>query len=192
MLQELKSNCKNCTSCSLGKSQKILPKTPFDPHVFSNMVESKYIVIGQNPGLNECLSGEPFIGQSGANFNREIEKYGLSRDDFYITNVVHCYTDKNRAPSASEIAACSSLVKMELTYLEPKLVITLGRFAFKVMCPGKNYKNSLGKLTNSDFIKNLSVFPIYHPSGMNLAIKERREKFEEQIKIACGLINEYI
>jgi uracil-DNA glycosylase family 4 len=162
------------------------------------MVKSKYVVIGQNPGFNECMQDEPFVGPAGKTFNNEIEKHGLKREAFYITNLVHCHTEKNRAPNKAELAACQSIVKMELMHLEPQLVITLGKFAFEAMCPGETYSTSLGVFKKSKFIatgvgtgKILDVFPIYHPSGMNLAIKERKDKFEQHISGLCKIIKHW-
>lgn len=198
MLAELKNLCKSCTLCPLGRSQHTANNKTFDPHVFSNMVKSKYVVIGQNPGFNECLEDEPFVGQAGMTFNREIGKHGLEREMFYITNIVHCHTDKNRAPYKSEVAACSQLVKMELMHLKPRLVITLGKFAFQALCPDETYSTSLGIVKKSKMIasgvgtgKILNVFPVYHPSGMNLSMKKRKDKFESDIALLCRLIKHW-
>lgn len=193
MLTHLKSLCKNCSLCPLGKTQPTVNGKTLDPHVFSNMLGSKYVVIGQNPGFNECVQDEPFVGQASQTFNTEVEKHGLKRDMFYITNILHCYTENNRAPSSAELAACRPLVQMELMHLKPRLVITLGKFAFQALCPGGDYAASLGTIVKSDFIptKELSVFPIFHPSGMNLSVKERKDKFEKHIALMCKLISHW-
>lgn len=117
---------------------------------------------------------------------------------FYITNVLHCYTEKNRSPKKSELSACKSIVDLELKYLQPKLIITLGSFAFKYFFPHATYKTSLGKvstktdllLTNDGNFRSVNIFPIYHPSGMNLANPERRRKFEEDIAELAKLIKD--
>jgi DNA polymerase len=156
------------------------------------MIKSKYVVMGQNPGYNECMQDEPFVGQAGKTFNIEIDKHGLKREMFYITNIVHCHTDKNRAPLGSEILACRPLVQMELMHLKPRLIITLGKFAFKALCPGENYAASLGKIKKTMLAgTERNVFPIYHPSGMNLSIQKRRDKFEQDIALLCKLIKHW-
>ena len=121
--------------CPLGRSQHTANNKTFNPHVFSNMQESKYVVISQNPGFNECMQGTTFVGQSGKTFDEALKRHGLSRDMFYITNTVKCHTDKNRTPKNSEIKACTPILKMEMSYLQPNLVITLGRIAFNRFCP---------------------------------------------------------
>lgn len=192
MLDQLKELCKSCTLCPLGRTKHAANNKLFDPHVFSNMIKSRYVVMGQNPGFNECLKDEPFVGQAGGTFNTELAKHGLKREMFYITNVVHCHTDKNRAPMPSEIAACSPIVQMELMHLKPRLIITLGKFAFKSMCPKENYSTSLGTIRQVQVAgKERNIFPIYHPSGMNLAVQKRKDKFEKDIALLCKLIKHW-
>jgi len=182
MLEQLRSLCHSCNLCPLGKEKLTVKGKTIDSHVFSNMTEKSFVVIGQNPGFNECCQGQPFVGKAGENFSIELAKHGLSRDDFYITNIVHCYTPKNRAPTTSEILLCRPLIEMELSYIKPKLVITLGKFAFSIMCPRSNYSSCLGNIQVSSRIGGVNVvLPIYHPSGQNLAIRARREKFEADI-----------
>jgi DNA polymerase len=155
------------------------------------MVKSRFVVIGQNPGYNECRQGEPFVGKAGENFDKELAKHGLLRDTFYITNILHCYTPKNRPPTTSELLLCRPIIEMEISYLKPRLIVTLGKFAFRIMCPGHNYSSSLGKLLVSSRIGGVNmVLPIYHPSGQNLAIKVRREKFEADVATLAKYVKE--
>ena len=193
MLEALQAICNQCSLCPLGA--QTVPGAS-RPQVFSNMIQSDYVVVGQNPGKTECKVQLPFMGSAGKNFDKELAKHGLTRDLFYITNVLHCYTPGNRAPTAKELAACRSLFRMELQYLKPKLVITLGKFAFQAVC-GKSgspdhYRDALGRVTNSQILsdigESLNVFPIYHPSGMNLANQDRRAKFEEDIATLAWMI----
>jgi len=179
MLSKLKTLCESCILCSLGQKTPLVKGKTFNPRLLSNMVESKFVIMGQNPGYNECIKREPFVGQAGSNFDKEIAKHGLSRKDFYITNVLHCYTDKNRPPKKNELSACKTIVNMELDYLKPKLIITLGAFAFRYFFPKEMYKTSLGKTLKHRIYG--SIFPVYHPSGMNLANPDRRKKFEDDI-----------
>lgn len=187
MLNQLENLCKNCTLCPLGREKHEIRGEILDPHVFSNMVESKFVIIAQNPGYHECKSNLPIVGQSGQTLDKELAKHGITRDLFYITNNVHCHTPKNRPPSALELKSCLPILTMELNYLRPELVVTLGRQAFKSLCPDEDYKESLGKIIKS---KNFGfdVFPLYHPSGMNLAIPERKDKFEIDVAELCNMV----
>jgi DNA polymerase len=176
--------------CSLGRKLKVVQGESIDPHVFGTMNFSKFMVIGQNPGFNECKQDEPFVGQAGENFNKEIIKYGLSRKDFYITNIVKCHTDDNAKPSLEEIDRCSLFLRMEIQILTPAFVVTLGAPAFSYLCPNAIYNKALGKITHSDVI-NKKVYAILHPSPRNLAIESRMASFEHQIMLLGKMIKHF-
>ena len=151
MLTILKQLCDNCMLCDLGRTQHEVKGSKIDPHVFSNMNLSKYMVYGQNPGYNECVQDEPFVGDAGKTFDKEIGKHGLTRSDFYISNVLHCHTPGNRQPLPEELTACRPLVQQEIMLMRPRLVITLGKFAFNALCPKENCGASLGKIKKSSW-----------------------------------------
>lgn len=189
MMGGLQNFCMCCRMCSLGCS---LVDNEYDPHVFSNMKhESKFMVVGQNPGMNECKKGTPFIGAPGQNFDEELNKNGVDRSEFYITNIVKCFSRKqdgknNRKPTYKEKELCSSMFLVnEIRILKPKLIITLGESSFSFLCPNCVYGESIGKLSDSEYGK---VFAIYHPSPMNINDPDRREIFDRHIELLCKLI----
>lgn len=186
MLRWLNGFCVNCRLCELGKKFIVEQNTELDPHVFSNMnSKSKFMVVGQNPGFNECIACLPFVGKAGQNFDEEIAKNGLSRNDFYITNIVKCKTIENRAPNLKCKLICSQILKLEIAVIKPKLIITLGKSPFSFFCPDDKYSDSLGTIKDSRLGK---VFAIYHPSPMNINDPARREMFDSQVKLLCKLI----
>lgn len=187
MLRNLRDTCKDCIMCELGRNLQVCHNETIDPHVFSTMTPSKYMVIGQNPGFNECKQDQPFVGESGLNFNTEIEKYGIKRSDFYITNVCKCWTPDNREPTPQEIERCKPFLIMETTILMPKLIITLGASAFGFLCPNAIYSKALGKITHSEVI-NKKVYAVYHPSQRNMIIESRKAQFDRQIELLCKTI----
>lgn len=194
MLRPLSDTCRSCSMCELGRSMATddHPTTimELDPHVFSNMNPSRWVIVGQNPGKNECLKGEPFVGQSGEFFNKVIKKCGLPRDKFYITNAVKCKTPKNEYPSNKHKDRCEPFLRMEFHLLQPILVITLGRLAFDILCPELVMRDWLGKVaTSSKF--GVKVYPVYHPSPMNMSNRDRKKKFVEDIYRLQKLITKY-
>jgi DNA polymerase len=190
MLEELQKLCLNCNLCPLGQNEITAKGQTFDPHVFSNMKNNKNVIIAQNPGFNECILRKPLVGQSGKNLINELNKHNLSRKNFYITNAVHCYTPKNRTPTMEEQEACWPLVQMELIHLQPDILITLGKFPFSIFSPGIAYSDGLGSIIPIKIQdKDVRLFPVYHPSGQNLAIKRRKRKFERDIAILAKLIH---
>jgi DNA polymerase len=185
-LKPLADLCHVCPMCELGFRPAKRGEEQHDPHVFSNLNPSKFVVVGQNPGWNEVVRGEPFVGDAGQAFDSEIAKHGLSRDDFYICNVVRCFTPYNTKPTHNNLQQCEPFLRMELGILKPQLIIALGSVAFEQLCPDKNFSDSLLKLTKSKY--NVPVFPIYHPSPLNLDEGGRRSAFAEQIRLMCGLV----
>jgi DNA polymerase len=190
MLLQMQPLVQSCSLCPLGRQPCLEHDSKFDPHVFSTMNVSPWLICGQNPGFNECLEHEPFVGEAGRFFNEWIEKGGLSRSKFYITNCVLCHTLNNEPPTPEQIEMCSIFLKMEILILEPILVITLGAAPFSAFCPNLNYAASLGKIQESKRF-NCQVFPIYHPSPRNMTNLDRLVKFKKDVKTLCKLIKAY-
>lgn len=188
MLLNLCNLVRSCNLCSLGKKSCEEQGKIFDPHVFSNLTHSKFMVVGQNPGVNECLGGEPFVGDAGKFFDEQIETGGLERRHFYITNSVKCHSLANEKPTKDQVESCESYLRLEIKILKPKLVITLGSVAFDVFCPDKVMNKHLGDITRSEKF-GVNVFPIYHPSPRNMMIESRKNKFIEDISNLCKLVS---
>lgn len=184
MLDPLRETCKNCGICAIGRQMHEANGRIFDPHVFSNMKPSKVMILAQNPGFQECMDGFPLVGPSGKNLNDALELNGLSRDNFYISNIVKCHTPGNRAPTESEVLECSNILNLELATIKPRLIITLGAAAFQYLCPNEDYTSAMGKIIKGRY----NVYPIYHPSPRNLTIKSRSDKFHADIRRVCALI----
>jgi len=111
-LDILKKECLGCTKCAIGGVHLDNGLS----NVFSNMnIDADIMVVGQNPGSDEVKGAEPFIGDSGKFFDKVmLEVCGLSRDDFYISNVVRCYTPGNRKPYQNEIDSCRDFLDKEI------------------------------------------------------------------------------
>jgi DNA polymerase len=186
MLKGLHYFCMSCRLCSLGCEFFTDRGKELDPHVFSNMShKANYIIIGQNPGTNECIRGVPFIGDAGKNFDEELKKNGLVRDNFYISNLVKCHSPNNDKPSHKCMEICSAILRLELQIIRPKLIITLGAFSFDYFCPHTKYSDGLGTITKSE---HGNVFSIYHPSPLNLNNPERRKMFNDQMRLLSKLV----
>lgn len=189
MLDPLASTCRACSMCELGMEPAKKNDEIRDPHVFSNMNPSKFMVVGQNPGWEEVKAGTPFIGPSGNNFDAELHKNGISRDDLYICNTVRCFTPNNAKPTDKHKQRCEPFLEMEIGLLKPTMVITLGQVAFSQFCPSAKYSDSLAKITKSDKY-GVNVFAVFHPSPLNINDPERRKEFNRQMVLMCGLIKQ--
>lgn len=185
MLRQLNLTCQACSMCELGRQEAEKDMTARDPHVFSNMNPTRFVVVGQNPGWNELEKREPFVGAAGANFDEEVAKNGGSRSDFYITNTVKCWTKQNTRPLDRHVEACEPFLRMEAKLLKPKIIIALGAIAFQTLCPEYRFSDCLRKITPSIYGK---VYAIYHPSPMNLNDPKRRSMFDRQIRLLCRMV----
>lgn len=187
MLKQLSLTCTACSMCELGLKGAEKNSEVRDPHVFSSMTPSRCMVVGQNPGWNEVKQQIPFVGAAGKNFDQEIQKHGVGRDAFYITNTVRCYTADNQRPTLRHVERCEPFLRMEIGLLKPKLVVALGAVAFAQLCPEAEFGTSLKTITKSQKF-GIPVFAVYHPSPLNLTDKHRKQEFASQITILCAMV----
>src|SRR5712664_2445055 len=90
--------------------------------------------VGEAPGREEDLKGEPFVGRSGKLLDKLVlEEMGLTRDQFFIANVLKCHPPGNRDPQPDEIASCRPYLEQQVELIAPKVIVTLGNFATKLL-----------------------------------------------------------
>lgn len=118
--------------------------------------------IGEAPGFHEDRSGEPFVGAAGKFLNEMLESIGLDRSSVYITNVVKCRPPGNRDPLPDEIEACSGYIDQQIELIDPKVVVTLGRFSMSRWFPQERISRIHGKPKR---FGNVTVVPMYHPAA---------------------------
>ena len=102
--------------------------------------------IGEGPGYYEYLHGRPFVGRAGKLLDRLLASITLVREDVFIANMVKCRPSGNRAPGTAEIAACIKYLDRKIELINPKLIVTLGWFAFGRYFPGEGFTKERGKL----------------------------------------------
>jgi uracil-DNA glycosylase family 4 len=155
-LEQLRATTLHCTKCPLAEGRTQVVFGVGDPN-------ADLLLVGEGPGHEEDLAGEPFVGRSGKLLDRLMwEEIGLSRDRCYIANVVKCRPPNNRNPAPNEIASCRPYLEEQITLINPSVIITLGNFATRLL------------LDSTDGIRHLrgSVFPFrtghlvptYHPA----------------------------
>jgi len=119
------------------------------------------MLIGEAPGQREDAEGRAFVGRAGQLLDRMLGEVGLSRDDLYITNVVHCRPPNNRSPTRREISACMKWLNYEVSMIKPKIIALLGNVALKAMLGLKGIKKLRGRPIERD---GVTYLPMYHPS----------------------------
>jgi DNA polymerase len=136
--------------------------------------------VGEGPGEQEDLRGEPFVGRAGQLLTQLIEGIGLTRADVYIANVVKCRPPGNRDPQPAEIAACRPYLEAQMGFIRPRVVVTLGNFATKLLL---DTKTGITKLRGQEFrYGNGGVLvPTLHPSAVlrngGVALAQARADF---------------
>jgi DNA polymerase len=124
--------------------------------------DADIVFIGEAPGKNEDLKGEPFIGAAGKFLNEMLASIDLERSDIYITNIVKYRPPANRDPEPAEIQAFIPYLEQQLAIIKPKLVVFLGRHSMNVFLPELKIGQAHGKPVR----KNGQVYlPLFHPAA---------------------------
>lgn len=123
-LEELAAEVRKCQRCPLADSRQNAVPGAGD----ANAV---VMFVGEAPGFEEDKQGLPFVGRSGQFLTRVMNSAGIEREDVYITNVVKCRPPNNRDPQAKELEACSSYLDRQIELINPRIIVTLGRFSMR-------------------------------------------------------------
>lgn len=128
--------------------------------------EASIYFLGEAPGRQEDQLGRPFVGNAGKLLDKLLTLIGTKRSDVYISNIVRFRPPNNRQPTPREIEAFLPYVDSELEIIQPKLVVTLGRFAMAKFLPEAKISETHGKLQNVRWYKKLlQILPLYHPAA---------------------------
>ena len=147
------------------------------------------MLVGEGPGFHEDQQGRPFVGAAGQYLNVLLAKAGFQRGDVYITNVVKCRPPGNRDPQPEEIAACARYLERQIALLDPKVIVTLGRFSMARWFPGEKISAIHGQARR---FGGRVVVAMYHPaaalhqSSLRSAIEEDFRKLKQIIAEAQG------
>jgi uracil-DNA glycosylase len=147
-----------CTKCPLAETRTQVVFGVGDPH-------ADLVFVGEGPGEQEDLTGEPFVGRAGRLLTSLIEGIGLTRSQVYIANVVKCRPPGNRDPLPLEIESCRPYLEAQLAFIEPRIVVTLGNFATKLLL---ETKDGITKLRGREFPfrDDAVLIPVLHPSAV--------------------------
>ena len=125
--EALRDEALGCVRCPLSKGRTQVVFGVGDPH-------ADLMFVGEGPGREEDLAGEPFVGRSGKLLDRLMhEELGMDRRQCYIANVVKCRPPENRDPAPEEIEACRPYLEAQIDLIDPRVVVTLGNFAARLL-----------------------------------------------------------
>ena len=180
-LQKIKKQVTQCTKCELSETRNnsVPGKGNF---------KSDVIFVGEAPGKNEDMNGEPFIGIAGKKLTIALENAGITRDKVYITNIVKCRPPKNRVPTTDERNTCQNYLEKEIEIIKPKIICILGNTAFNSLLNGKEIIKFRGKVVRkNNQMYFLTIHPaatIYNQKLINILKKDMKKLFKviEEIK----------
>jgi DNA polymerase len=138
--------------------------------------DAQIVFVGEAPGKNEDLGGEPFVGAAGKLLNELLASVGLHRDDVYITNIVKYRPPANRDPSREEIEAFKPYLLRQIDVIQPKVVVLLGRHALSVFLPELTIGEAHGRAVHQD---GRAYLPLYHPAAAIYNRKLRPVLFDD-------------
>ncbi len=128
--------------------------------------DTEILFIGEGPGYWENLKKEPFVGNAGKLLDQILRSIEIPRESVYITNVVHHRPPENRDPESSEIAAYGKYLDKMIEIINPKIIITLGRFSMGKFLPEARISSTHGKVHRVNWKgKEIVVIPMYHPAA---------------------------
>lgn len=162
--EELEREALACTKCPLataGRSQVVFGVGARDADL---------VFVGEGPGAEEDKQGIPFVGRAGQLLTKLIEGIGFTRDDVYIANVVKCRPPGNRDPMPEEIESCRPYLEAQLRFLDPRVIVTLGNFATKLLLDTKEGITKLRgqerEYTVAGAPRPIVLIPTLHPAAV--------------------------
>lgn len=177
-LPQIREDLGECTRCKLHATRKNI--------VFGvGAADAPLMFVGEGPGENEDLRGEPFVGRAGELLDKMIEAMGWSRDAVYIANVVKCRPPKNRNPQPDEIAACTPFLDAQIRAIAPRIVVTLGRPAANHVLRNDAPISALrGRFHERDGVK---VMPTFHPAYLLRDPSKKKETWADLKQVIAEL-----
>jgi uracil-DNA glycosylase, family 4 len=154
-LAQIAQQIRVCTRCGLagGRTHAVPGEGP---------AQAEIMLIGEGPGFHEDQQGRPFVGPSGQFLTELLEQAGYRRDQVFITNVVKCRPPGNRDPLPEEIEACAHYLDQQIALINPKVIITLGRFSMARWFPGQKISAIHGK---AKYVDGRIVVAMFHPAA---------------------------
>ena len=173
--EELRENCLNCRQCGLCETRTNVVVGVGNPR-------SKVMFIGEGPGENEDLQGEPFVGRGGQLLDKMLAAVDLDRKtNVYIANIVKCRPPKNRDPLPEEQEACIDWLRNQVALIRPKIIVCLGRIAaMRIIKPDMKITREHGQF----FEKNGTLMmATLHPAALLRNPNQKPAAFEDFLKL---------
>lgn len=173
--EELKKECSLCNKCPLGETRTNL--------VFGvGVSDAEVLFVGEGPGEQEDLSGEPFVGRAGQLLDKYLEAIGLSRkENIYIANMVKCRPPQNRDPKPEEQDICINWLREQVRLLRPRIIVCLGRIsAQRLISPNYKVTQEHGQFFEKNGVLMMGTF---HPAALLRDPRRKPDALEDFLKL---------
>ena len=172
--EELEETCNHCTRCGLCETRH---------HVVFGVgpKNADVMFIGEGPGQQEDLQGEPFVGPAGQLLDDMLSIIDLGRENCYIGNIVKCRPPRNRDPLQVEQDACIDYLRNQVALIQPKIIVCLGRIAaMRLITPDFRITREHGQWTEKN---GIWMSALYHPSALLRDPSKRPDTFRDLLAL---------
>ena len=171
--------CTRCKLAGLGRRQIVFG--------VGNPV-ADLMFVGEAPGADEDIKGEPFVGRAGQLLTKIIEAIDLRREDVYIANVIKCRPPQNRNPEPDEVEQCEPFLFRQIDTIRPKVIVALGKFAAQCLL---KTTEPITKIRGREFTyRDAILIPTYHPAYLLRTPSAKRDVWEDMKRVRAILKGE--
>lgn len=188
-LENVREEIGDCQRCRLSQGRKNIVFGVGNP-------KAKLMFVGEAPGRDEDIQGEPFVGRAGQLLTKIIEAMGYKREDVYIANVIKCRPPENRNPAPDEVNTCEPFLLQQIEIIQPKVIVCLGTYAAQSLL---QTETPIGRLRShfhawpSSIVKTqfetsltegcIKVMPTYHPAFLLRNPNMKKPVWEDMQKV---------
>lgn len=176
--EEIGPACTRCKLAGLGRRQVVFGV---------GNPSAELMFVGEAPGADEDVQGEPFVGRAGQLLTKMIEAMGQTRETVYIANVIKCRPPGNRNPEPDEVATCEPFLFRQIDIIQPKVIVALGKFAAQTLLrtdtPITQLRGRVGELRGARLV------PTFHPAYLLRSPDKKRDAWED-LKMVMALLRE--
>ncbi|MBE0576140.1 MAG: uracil-DNA glycosylase [Desulfuromonadales bacterium] len=173
-LDTIRTDLGDCQRCGLAASRTKLVFGVGNPN-------ARLVLVGEAPGREEDLKGEPFVGEAGQLLDRILLAMGMQREDVYLCNVLKCRPPDNRDPNPDEVATCEPFLVRQLAVIRPQVIVGLGRFAVHSLL---KTKTPISRLRGEwQRYQGIPLMPTYHPAYLLRNPEAKRDVWEDMKEV---------
>jgi DNA polymerase len=173
---EIGPDCRRCKLHTLGRTQVVFGVG--NPN-------AELMFVGEAPGADEDIQGEPFVGRAGQLLTKIIEAMGMRRSDVYIANVIKCRPPGNRNPEPDEVERCEPFLFQQIDLIKPKVIVALGKFAAQSLL---KTTDPITRIRGREYkYRSAVLMPTYHPAYLLRNPSSKREVWEDMKRVKAIL-----